>query len=181
MTTATRQRAAASRPPSGRPSARWVPWRGRAWADMSHWERLVAVLESQGPKTTGELGHIRGIGENVRGIRREADRNLRQYGLRIKGEPTTKLAADGRKINNATYRLVNAALAPHLARTEAEVERLRSGADRGGVARSDCRKPDLVEGVTSQLSAGARGPEVGTSPTFHDGRRYGPEQRRLGL
>jgi hypothetical protein len=43
---------------------------------MRAWERLCFVLETAGPQTTGALGHVEGIGQNVRGIKREAERNL---------------------------------------------------------------------------------------------------------
>jgi len=40
------------------------------------WRFLVRVLEICGPLTTGQLGHVYGIGQNVRGIKREADAGL---------------------------------------------------------------------------------------------------------
>jgi len=86
------------------------------------WAHLVDALRS-GPKTTGELGYIRGIGENVRGIRREADRNLTRIGFHIEGEETEQRDAAGEPIPNATYRLVDDRLQPHLDRTAADVRR----------------------------------------------------------
>ena len=95
-------------------------WRTKTktWEEMSHWERLVHVLERDGPQTTGALGHIKGIGENVRGIRIEANRGLARYGMFVESEKTEALDADGKQIPNATYRLVNLRLKPHLERTE---------------------------------------------------------------
>jgi len=95
-------------------------WRTKTktWEEMTRWERLVHVLERDGPQTTGALGHIKGIGENVRGIRIEANRGLRPYGMSVESEPTTDLDADRKKIPNATYRLVNPELERGLKRTE---------------------------------------------------------------
>ena len=98
-----------------------LSWRTKAWEGMAHWERLVSVLERDGPQTTGQLGHIKGIGENVRGIKIEANRNLARYGMFVKSEETKTLDAEGKRIPNATYRLVNHALQPHLDRTAAVV------------------------------------------------------------
>ncbi len=86
------------------------------WPMMRNWERLVWTLYQRGPMTTGALGHVYGIGENVRGIRREADRALAKYGLYIKSERTEGLP-------NATYRLARLALREPLKRTEAVVAR----------------------------------------------------------
>ena len=86
------------------------------------WAHLVDALRG-GPKTTGELGYVRGIGENVRGIRREADRNLRQIDFSIESEETEQSDASGDPISNATYRLVDQQLQPHLDRTAADVQR----------------------------------------------------------
>lgn len=121
--------------PPGRPP-RPYPWRGRAWADMPKWQRLCAVLESEGPKTTGELGHIKGIGENIRGIRREANVHLRTMNMEIISETTWKRDAQGEPIANATYRLVDSLLAKHLKRTVEKIEGLRgrqsASTERGG-------------------------------------------------
>ncbi len=86
------------------------------------WACLVDALRS-GPKTTGELGYVRGIGENVRGIRREADRNLRRIDFSIESEETERRDAGGEPIPNATYRLVDLELQRHLDRTAEEVRR----------------------------------------------------------
>ena len=102
-------------------------WRIKHWADMTHWERLVCVLERDGPHTTGALGHIRGIGENVRGIKIEANRNLARYGLFVKSEKTTTLDAEGKPIPNATYRLVDLRLEAGLKRTERVVAGMGQG------------------------------------------------------
>ena len=86
------------------------------------WACLVDELRS-GPKTTGELGYVRGIGENVRGIRREADRNLRRIDFSIESAETEQRDAAGEPIPNATYRLVDQQLQRHLDRTAEEVRR----------------------------------------------------------
>ena len=74
---------------------------------MALWERLVVTLHRDGPTTTGMLGHIVGIGQNVRGIRREADRNLAGTGWQIQSKPTY---VDGKRMPWATYELVHAVL-----------------------------------------------------------------------
>jgi len=90
----------------------WARLADTAWDDMVNWECLVWYLYQHGPNTTGVLGHVYGIGENVRGIRREADRALAKYGLYIKSHKTEGLP-------NATYRLASLALRKALQRTEA--------------------------------------------------------------
>ena len=82
-------------------------WQTKDWDDMWNWERLVCALERGGPQTTGKLGHMYGIGENVRGIKVEANRHLARYGLSIKSEKTRELDLHGGRIWNATYRLVD--------------------------------------------------------------------------
>ncbi len=83
------------------------------------WRFLVRVLETCGPMTTGQLGHIYGIGQNVRGIRREANAHLRAEGKQIVSEPTYD--ADGKRLPWATYRIVHTEMVKHLERSQAEI------------------------------------------------------------
>jgi hypothetical protein len=69
---------------------------------MPKWKVLVEYLREHGRTTTGALGHIYGIGENIRGIRREANRNLGTSG-RIVSEVTR--GKFGERLPWATYRL----------------------------------------------------------------------------
>ena len=87
--------------------------------DEARWRFLVRVLETCGAMTTGQLGHLYGLGENIRGIRREAQANLRREGRDILSETT--IDEQGNRLPWATYRLVNLELQPHLRRTEAEL------------------------------------------------------------
>jgi len=118
-------------------------WRVKTWAGMARWERLCSVLDERGPMTTGALGMVKGIGENVRGIRREADRNLARYGMKIIAEETHELTADGEKINNATYRLVNLRVADRVAETSNLVEELRQKGLREKVAMATSKSRSL--------------------------------------
>lgn len=90
-------------------------------ATRKRWQRLVDVLRANGPMTTGALGHVYGIGQNVRGIRIEANAGLARLGRpeRIDSKPTYEIV-DGRRVRRAwaTYRLVNVELVPHLERTD---------------------------------------------------------------
>jgi len=92
----------------------WARLAATDWAAMKHWERMVWVLHLHGPTTSGALGHVRGIGQNVRGIRAEADRGLAPHGLyvereRIEGVPWKR------------YRLASLAMRKALERTDAVV------------------------------------------------------------
>jgi len=87
------------------------------------WVHLVRALRN-GPKTTGQLGFVRGIGENVRGIRIEANRHLPKIDLWIKSESTDLTDADGKVISNATYRLIDLRLQPHLERTQRTLQQM---------------------------------------------------------
>ena len=71
------------------------------------------------------LGHIVGIGQNVRGIRREADRNLAGTGWQIQSKPT--IGEDGKRLPWATYELVHAVLQRRLEATERRVRECVSG------------------------------------------------------
>ena len=93
----------------------------KSWHEMARWERMVFVLYHRGPHTTGALGHIYGIGQNVRGIRREACHALQGSGWTVESR---KLAGE----SYHTYRLVNVALRPHLARTKRVVAAISGNA-----------------------------------------------------
>ena len=98
----------------------------KTWDGMSRWERMVFVLYHRGPMTSGGLGHIYGIGENVRGIRIEANHGLRGTGWHV----------DSRKAPDApyhTYELVNVALQRHVARTNRALGTIASGNARRGL------------------------------------------------
>jgi hypothetical protein len=69
---------------------------------MPKWKVLVEYLREHGPTTTGALGHVYGIGENIRGIRREANRNLAGRGY-IRSDET--FGPHGERLPWATYRL----------------------------------------------------------------------------
>ena len=87
---------------------------GKSWQGMANWERLCFVLETRGPQTTGALGAITGIGQNVRGIMREA--NARLEGMTIVSYETWEQNSETslpRLREWATYELV--------AREQAEV------------------------------------------------------------
>jgi len=99
----------------------------KTWDGMSRWERMVFVLYHRGPMTSGALGHIYGIGENVRGIRIEANHGLRGTGWHV----------DSRKAPDApyhTYELVNVAPQRHVARTNRVLRGMASGNARVAVA-----------------------------------------------
>ena len=95
-------------------------------AGEARWQFLVRVLREQGPMTTGQLGHIYGIGENVRGVCREAITHLKAQGLTILSEPTYE-EVDGRRVRRAwaTYRLVPIRMVEPLRRTARILEEIR--------------------------------------------------------
>ena len=93
-------------------------------SSLPRWAYLVSVLQGC-PLTTGALGHLRGIGENVRGIRISANLHLQTIGYEIRSEPTTWRDTQGNRIPNATYRLVDTHLERHLQRTERTIAQRR--------------------------------------------------------
>jgi hypothetical protein len=78
--------------------------------DEDAWRFLVRVLETCGPLTTGQLGHVYGIGQNVRGIKREADVGLSSDRVIISYETWVKNPDTGLPmyVSWATYELVPA-------------------------------------------------------------------------
>ncbi len=107
--------------------------------DESRWQFLVRVLRECGPMTTGQLGHLYGLGENIRGIRREAQANLRRDGWDVKSEPT--FDEDGNRLPWATYQLVNLELQPHLQRTEEQIAEKRAALGGRPSERGNPRPP----------------------------------------
>lgn len=75
---------------------------------VPRWQFLVRVLQENGPQTTGALGHIYGIGENIRGIRREANASLLREGSSLRVVSRRTKTEDGSRPPWRTYQLVDA-------------------------------------------------------------------------
>lgn len=186
----------------GGPVAR--PWCDLTWAEMPKWQRLCSYLELHGPTTTGVLGHQKGIGENVRGIRREACANLRgrASSIRVVSIPTGKPWRLYRLVDARTIRLepdrmelksiiaeakdLDEEWRDAIARDDFREEQLKPHIDRSTEDLS--RRREAVRGGGGEQShpeCPSPGPDTDSEtarravPRAHDGVRLGIPEGRL--